>query len=64
MATCSCKDGCKTLEEMRARHGDPKAFAAGVWNAHDCLMITPNEARAAIERYEREWAYVAKNVAQ
>jgi hypothetical protein len=64
MATCSCKDGCNTLEQMRSRHGDPMAFAAGVWDAHDTLMITPNEAEAAIAKYEREWAEVAKNVTQ
>jgi hypothetical protein len=60
MAKCSCKDGCKTLKEMRSRHGDPKAFAAAVWDAHDTLMVTTNEARAAIAKYEREWAEVAK----
>ena len=60
MATCSCEYHCKTQEEMRSRHGEPATYADAVWNASDCLMVTPDEARAAVAKYRREWDAVAK----
>jgi hypothetical protein len=51
---CSCEAKCKTRAEMKERHGDPRSFAAAVWNAMD--MVTPEEAKDAIAKYEREWS--------
>lgn len=40
-------------KELQVKHGSPYEFGRSVVNALD--MITPSEARAAIEKYAREW---------
>ena len=54
MTACSCPQGCRSRETMRLRHGTPEAFANNVEAAIGEISIA--EARAAIERYRREYA--------
>ena len=44
-------------EELAAKHGTPKEFAAAVWRALGEISI--DEALAAIAKYEQEWADAA-----
>jgi hypothetical protein len=42
-------------QELKGKHGTPDEFEAAVWNAHDQLFLTADEAVAAINKYRQEW---------
>ena len=46
----------KTREELQAAHGTPEQFAEAVDKAYRDLMVTQDEAVAAIIKYRQEWA--------
>ena len=52
---CSCYLGCRSREEMRARHGDPEAFLASLELAFQAGDITFHEAERANLKYRAEW---------
>lgn len=49
-----------TREELKANHGTPEEFAIACWKAEADLMITPQEARKAIQDYRQEWKEAAE----
>jgi hypothetical protein len=52
---CSCYLGCRSREEMQARHGDPEAFLASLERAFEAGNITFHEAERANLKYRAEW---------
>jgi hypothetical protein len=52
---CSCAFGCRSREEMRARHGDPEQFLGALTRAFDAGDISFNEAERANLKYRAEW---------
>lgn len=53
--TCSCYLGCRSREEMRARHGDPEAFLVSLERAFQAGDISFHEAERANLKYRAEW---------
>jgi hypothetical protein len=45
----------KKQEELAEKHGTPEQFEKAIWKACDDLMITTQEAVAAINGYKYEW---------
>ena len=52
---CSCGLGCRSREEMRARHGDPDKFLDALTRAFHAGDISFNEAERANLQYRAEW---------
>ncbi len=44
-----------TQQELTQKHGTPSEFEKAVWAAYSDLMITYDEAIAAIQKYRSEW---------
>jgi hypothetical protein len=55
-SVCSCELGCRSREEMRARHGTPSEFENGLADAIGDGMISLHEAELANRKYRKEWA--------
>lgn len=54
MADMAEADGITLAQaKLKRLHGTPEAFEAAIWTA--CGEISVDEARAAIEKYKREW---------
>jgi len=54
-SACSCVLGCRSREEMRARHGDPEQFLASLERAFQDGFISFAETESANLRYRAEW---------
>jgi hypothetical protein len=52
---CSCTFGCRSREEMRAKHGDPDKFLDSLTRAFHAGDISFDEAERANLRYRAEW---------
>lgn len=52
---CSCYLGCRSREEMRARHGDQEAFLASLERAFNAGDISFHECERANLKYRAEW---------
>ena len=42
-------------EELAEKHGTPEQFEKAIWEACNAMMITTQEAVAAIKGYKYEW---------
>ena len=56
---CGYETPCTSLDEMRARHGSPFAFARAVERAADNLEVTTQEASDAAAKYRATWQRMA-----
>jgi len=53
--TCDCDHKCPDVETLAQRHGTPERFALSVYAAVPG-WISVDEARDAIDKYQRLWA--------